>query len=278
MQYTSWLCASVFNRKLIEKSISSGADIVHFDLEDSVPMEKKHEARTELKRYYQTDLSNVKTAVRINALDSTEGYRDVLFFHDNQIKPDIIIIPKCKLKADIMSIRHILGDDVCLFAVIEQAQAIKDLRDLDVRPKGLVGVIFGSADYAKDLHIHPMRADFTHVKNEIVIEAARLGLIPIDSPCFALGDELALSEQTLLAKSMGFWGKIAIHPDQISQINHDMGISDKELDAANSLINGNQPDGKSSINSVEGVMTGPPFVKYAQAVVKKHANTAPKTN
>jgi hypothetical protein len=92
-----------------------------------------------------------------------------------------------------------------LFAVIEQAQAIKDLRDLDVRPKGLVGVIFGSADY-------------------------------------------------------------------------DMGISDKELDAANSLINGNQPDGKSSINSVEGVMTGPPFVKYAQAVVKKHANTAPKTN
>jgi citrate lyase beta subunit len=46
----SWLCSSVFNEQLVDKCIKYNADVIHYDIEDSVPNEQKEKARFSLEK------------------------------------------------------------------------------------------------------------------------------------------------------------------------------------------------------------------------------------
>ena len=60
------------SRKMLDKSISLNVDCVAYDLEDSVTLRKKAEARSNLRRFLeQPRPSGIKEqAVRINAVES----------------------------------------------------------------------------------------------------------------------------------------------------------------------------------------------------------------
>lgn len=270
MPVRSWLCASALNTKLVKKALEVGADIAHFDLEDSVPLEHKEAARTALLEHYQAR-PPVATAVRINSLSTSEGLRDLLFMLEHSIAPSFVILPKAVLLGEVGLAAALFKEggmqSIQIYAIIETVDALWSLRTLANAPNGLCGLIFGAADFAADLGIPPTMTDLRFARQEIAFAAKRFGVTAIDSPCFQLRDAERLDFEARDARELGFVGKIAIHPSQVAGINQLFTHSPQALDDARRLVEASERDPGNAILRVDDDMVGPPFLKYARQIL-----------
>jgi citrate lyase beta subunit len=271
MQTRSLLCASALNAKLFQKAHDSGADVVHLDLEDSVAPALKERARAEALRRVANH-PGCRMAVRLNSLSSGTGLRDLLAFAESPSCPEILILSKAMIARDACLARSLLAarhPDVRLFAVVESPAALHELRALAARPEFLRGVIFGAADYAAELGLSLGSADLTHALRELALCARGLGLELLDSPCFDLENSATLQAELRLAKSLGYQGKIAIHPAQVAPINQAFAPCARELEEARSLLELARSRADVPIRNLEGRMVGPPAVRHATELLRR---------
>lgn len=265
MKLRSWLCASPLKKKLVEKCETYSADVIHFDLEDAVPPGKKAIARAGLKAAFPPQ-HPLPVAVRINRLATLEGLRDVLFLTEFRLLPTIIILPKAQLARDVSLVSAIFPDSP-IFAVIETLDSYFELRQLSVAPAGLAGIIFGAADFAVEMALDPLRAaqQLRPIKAEICLNARRLGLRAIDSPCFFPHQQTLLQSEIVQARKQGFSGKIAIHPAQIGPINQ--GFTTNETCRARARRVMSMLDKVPGITTDAQAMLGPPHLRYARHIL-----------
>jgi len=270
MPMRSWLCAPALGPNLVKKSIEVAADIALFDLEDSVPADRKDAARAALLAHYQTRPA-LPTAVRINSLSTTDGLKDILFLLDHAIVPAAVMLPKAVLPCEANLAASLFKErgvaSIQIFAIIETVSSLWSLRGLPGAPGGLRGLVFGAADFAADLGVPPTVTDLRFVKQEIALAARRFGLEAIDSPCFQLRGGGRLDLEICEARRLGFTGKIAVHPSQIAAINSSFTHSPQALDDARRLVDASEHDPETAIRRIEDEMVGPPFVKYARQVL-----------
>ncbi len=270
LQTRSWLCASAFTTHLAEKATGAGADLALFDLEDSVPADRKAAARDAL-RVRLRACPGLPTAVRINSLSSYEGVKDLLFLLDHELAPHVLLLPKTVLPNDVSLAAALLAErqlaGVQIYAIIETVSSLWSLRTMPSAPPGLAGLIFGAADFRADLGVPPTGTDLRFVQQDIALAARRFGLVAIDSPCFALEDPARLDAELAEAHALGFAGKIAIHPGQVAAINHRFTPSREAVDDARRLVDASDRDPSCTIFRVDDEMVGPPFLKYARHVL-----------
>jgi citrate lyase subunit beta/citryl-CoA lyase/(S)-citramalyl-CoA lyase len=270
MPVRSWLCAPALNSKLVAKALEVAADVVLFDLEDSVPSTGKEAARQALLTHFKNS-PQIATAVRVNSLCTCAGLKDLLFLIEHAIAPDILLLPKAMLPGDINVATALFKErnmgSIQVFAIIETVDSLWTLRTLHAAPSGLRGLIFGAADFAADMGVQPTCADLRFARQEIALAARRFGVAAIDSPCFQLLDEARLDCETCAARDLGFVGKIAIHPRQVSRINQLFTPSAQALDNARKLVAASEQQPEHSILRVDDGMVGPPFLKYARQVL-----------
>ena len=280
MTFRSWLCASALKSNLLDKARESGADAAVIDLEDAVPANAKHTARLALRAHFEKSTC-MPIAIRINSLATYAGLCDLMFLLDERIEPDMIVLPKAILPAEVSLATALLEErglsSVRILAIIETVSSLCALRTLHCKPQRLDGLMFGAADFAADLGIPLEDADLRFVKQEIVLSAHRLGTVAIDSPCFALRDCAQIERETHAARLLGFVGKVAIHPAQIAVINASFTPSPQTVDRARRLVAAARHDSDKAVFAVEDQMVGPPFVKYAEHVLKDQANLAPRS-
>jgi len=271
----SWLCAPAFHPHLIAKATAVAADIALIDLEDSIPADRKADARATLLDHFREPPA-LPVAVRINSLSTTDGLKDLLFLLDHAIAPSVVLLPKVVLPAEVSLATSLFREramtSIQIFAIIETVSSLWALRTLTAAPPGLSGLIFGAADFAADLGVPPTVTDLRFVKQEIALAARRFGVAAIDSPCFHLRDGAELDLETQDARRLGFVGKIAIHPDQIPMINERFSPSPQALDDARKLVAASEHERASAILRIGDSMVGPPFLKYARQVL---SNAAP---
>lgn len=263
----SWLCAPAFHSGLATNALASAADIIHYDLEDSVPANMKQAAREALTTV--TSVGAAPTAARVNQLRTTDGLRDLLFLVDNWIRIDIIILPKAHLHADIQLVTSIFARDAvpAVFIVVETARTLCELRNMTAIDPSVQGLIFGAADFAADLGLDPRTAELSSIKQEVVLHGRRLGLYAIDSPCLSFADLGSLQRELLEAQRAGFDGKIAIHPSQVPLINNAFTPRPYTVFEAREIINGAAADSRST-RAVDGQMYGPPHLKFASHILR----------
>ncbi|WP_035189420.1 aldolase/citrate lyase family protein, partial [Acidiphilium sp. JA12-A1] len=82
---------------------------------------------------------------------------------------------------------------------------------------GVARLAFGSIDFCADLGAAHTREALLHARAELVL-AARLAALPppIDGVTTAIDDEAAIEDDARHAASLGFGGKLCIHPRQIA--------------------------------------------------------------
>ncbi|QPQ54242.1 CoA ester lyase [Allosphingosinicella flava] len=265
----SWLCASALKAGLSEKASDRGADAVLYDLEDSVPIHQKEEARRELVRLLG-EPQPVKVAVRINGVRTEEGLKDVLALLERAGSIDSILLPKARLPGDVEFLHALLAEvqqAIPIFAIVESVASLWDLRHLNQKPEGLAGLVFGSADFATDLGIALDGANLTYAKSEIAFTARRLGITAIDSPCFRIDDPDLLKHELNDAKSLGYSGKIAIHPGQIPLINAIFTPTEAEMERAAMVLDALRRGDHGGIARIGSAMVGPPFAKHASRIL-----------
>ncbi|KAF7772081.1 citrate lyase subunit beta / citryl-CoA lyase [Pseudoalteromonas citrea] len=268
----SLLCAPPNKYDVVSKSIEVNASVAHFDLEDSVPERQKEKARDLISASLLRN-NQIKTAVRINAIDTKYGLEDILFFINREVSPDFFILPKVEAPESVNIVGDILRQafpNVKLFCVIESIKALKSLDRIVNASSYIDGLIFGSADFSESMGKVPSALDLTFARTEISLAANQINAYAIDSPCFSLENINELDQECRIARRLGYHGKIAIHPKQVSLINEVFSPTQEELDFSNEVIEASERlnhKSCSSISTVKSNMIGPPFIKMARKII-----------
>jgi citrate lyase subunit beta / citryl-CoA lyase len=213
------------NLRFLEKAKTFSADIVCFDLEDSVPDSEKKNARNLIKDALKNRSQySAEVYVRTNSPSSGKIPDDLQEIVQKGI--DGIVIPKVNDAKEIKKIEKTLASfekkrkiqRIDLMPSIESAQGVTNTHEISLASKRISALIFGVFDLLNDLGIEyskqPEGAKYARAK--IPLEARSAGVHALDGIWQDLKDEKGLIADCKIGKSLGYVGKTIIHPDQIS--------------------------------------------------------------
>lgn len=277
--------------KMHDKARASRADVIMLDMEDSVPVDNKIQAReTIIRSLTRTDWNGKTMTVRINGLDTPFGYRDLLEVAEAAgEKLNAVVIPKVHTAGEIHFVSRMLDgiamnshcDRVIgIEATIESAEGLEHVREIaDASPR-MISLVFGIADFSASIgarlvsisghgeneaEIYPGHR-WHYAMSRIVTAAKARGLLAIDSPYGNFRDHEGLSRSAVMTCSLGFDGKWAIHPDQIEQINAVFSPSPADIERAGKVLDAYrqaQKEGRGAV-AVDGRMIDHATVRMAR--------------
>ncbi|HEU0021383.1 MAG TPA: CoA ester lyase [Dehalococcoidia bacterium] len=262
---------------MLERARGFAADIIMYDLEDSVPPAEKVNAR-DLSRQWVPELRKAgrKVMVRCNGLD-TGLTRDELAA---VIGPDLygVSVGKTESSWDLQEIDRIIGPyeaaaglepgSIKLIPWIESARAVMNAQQMASASRRIIAIAFGAEDYTVDMGLQ--RTDSgqeVYVPRSTTAIAARAaGVASLDSPYVAFRNPEGLKEDCAAARQMGYQGKFAIHPAQIDTINQTFSPHPDDVAYARRVMeawNRAEAAGRGSLD-LDGKMVDVPVVKRAQ--------------
>ena len=208
----SWLYVPGNRPDRFAKAAASGADAIILDLEDAVPRAEKDSARTAVARWLGGSDGSCLVTVRIN-----RGSRADL---DAIVRPGLggVQLPKVESADEVRAIDERLcalekaaglaAGSVWLFPLIESAAAV--LRALEIGGAGRrVGLLaLGAVDLLADIG----------GRGE---EAARAAGLPgpTDGVWTAIADLDGLRRAAQRARTLGYTGKLLVHPTHVPVVN-----------------------------------------------------------
>ena len=265
---------------MIEKAQHLNADAIVLDLEDSVPVEEKVRARTIARESLPKLTGNgQKIYVRINPWDSGLAEDDLngIIFPGidgiSQPKPDTAqdIVKVAEILTRLEKERGIPEGYVRIIPWIETAKGLINAYEIAGASPRVIGVIFGANDLV--LETGMIRSEDEHElaypRTKIVIAARAAGVLAIDTPYNNFKDELGLTNETIMARRLGFDGKFVIHPDQIDTVNRIFRPTAEELSQAVKILDAFQTarlKGFASA-SLDGRMIDIPIAQRALKVI-----------
>ena len=245
------------------KAAASGADGIVLDLEDAVGPHAKGEARENVRRWLADDGTGM---VRINDVTSPWHEADVSLLSG---RPCAVMLPKASSAAQVADLLDRLPPGSCVVPIVETAIGVLDARAVCSVP-GVVRAAFGSGDLASELGIdHADRSALAHARCAVVLASAACGVAPpLDGVTTAVADEHALVADTEHAVTLGFTGKLCIHPNQVSVVHRALMPSDDDLCWARHVVAA-AVDG--SVAMVDGQMIDKPLVEHARRLLSRAA-------
>lgn len=276
-------------RKL-QKALTSGADALILDLEDSVAAAAKPAARRAAAEFLQHAASlesAPRMIVRINALDTGLADEDL----DAVVRhmPYAIMLPKANGGADIqhvsvkIAVREAEADIAdggirILPIVTETAQAIFQLGTYRGSSQRLCALTWGAEDIATDIGAQTNRLDdgnytppFQLARNLTIFAAASAGVDAIDTIFANFRDAATFEKECIAARRDGFTGKMAIHPDQVATINRVFSPSPDEIAKARQIVEAFAQNGGAGVLSIAGEMIDRPHLLKAQRLLARNA-------
>jgi len=248
----SELACPAHSLKMMAKAAAGDADEVIFDLEDGCAPSQKVAARKTLIEAFRTlDFRGKLRAFRCNGLDTRYFYRDVIEVVEAAgEKIDVLVLPKVQDAADVLFADRLLTQieqnagwtvgRIRLEALIESPRAVLHAEEIACSTPRLAALIFGVVDYAGSIGARdPVREQFAlyhYPKAKTVAAARAAGIDVIDSVTLQFRDLELCEQDARSAARMGFDGKWAIHPGQVSVINRVFTPSQEELDRAREIL------------------------------------------
>ncbi len=244
-----------------EKASKSKADVVMLDLEDSVPPDKKANARqVVIESLTSLNWRGKTLAVRINSPDTPFGFRDAVEVAGAAGDHfDVMVLPKVNSAGDIHFLDRLLfgvemeaGRDrpMGIEAAIETAQGLDQVSTIAGASQRLCSLSFGVADYTASIGAG-LASISGHGENEeaiypghrwhfplsrMIMAAKANGLFALDAPYGNFKDTKGLKQSATMAKALGCSGKWAIHPDQIEIINQVFSPALEEIARAEKIL------------------------------------------
>lgn len=213
------------NPRFLEKAKKFQADIVCFDLEDSVPDEEKKNARKLIQTALKSRSSYLTSVfVRINSPKSGKIPDDLKEVIQKGI--DGIVIPKINNINEIKKIEKNLLlleksrklKPTQIIPSIESAEGVVNTYAIASSSNRISAVVFGVFDLLNDLGIEYTKdaEGGKYSRAKIPVDAKAAGISAIDGIWQDLNDIKGLEKDCEIGKHLGYAGKSIIHPDQIS--------------------------------------------------------------
>ncbi len=277
--------------KMVEKALASDADAVFLDLEDAVAPDDKPSARKEvIGALRDLDWRGRPTLYRANALDTPYFYRDLIeIAEEADDSLDAVMVPKVNRPEDLHVVATLLAQlelaaglepgRIRVEAQIESAEGLTNVDAIARATDRLEALHFGPGDFAASLRLPQTSIGvmdewdeaypghrFHYAMQRIVLAARAAGVRVLDGPVADYGDEEGLRRSCLVARSLGFDGKWAIHPAQIGTVNEVFSPTEGEVEWAEKVLAAYEAAnaaGSGSV-SVEGQMVDAASIRMAQ--------------
>jgi citrate lyase subunit beta/citryl-CoA lyase len=260
------------NLNFIDKAAKSNADVLIFDLEDSVDLKRKHIARRNLSKINKL-VSKKEVFVRVNS-NLAEFRKDI----DSTIKKKIsgFLLTKCEeskfINKQISIIKKIFRSNFKLILLIETPIGVMNLPKILCKENlpYIHGLMFGHEDFSTNL-INYLNEDnniYNFYRNYILLNAKAKNIFTFDSPFLEIKSKNMIKKYFKNSFEKGFNGSLIIHPNQINIANACYTPSKKDYNFASKVIKFSTKS--KSIFMFKGKFIGPPILKRMQKIVMQY--------
>lgn len=266
--------------EVLAKLPRSGPDGVVLDLEDAVPAEAKGQARGIVARA-AAELRDGHPAlavhVRVNAVP-TEWFADDVA---QALIPGIagVVVPKLESADQVTAVAAALDghglDHLTIVAGLETAEGVARAEEVLSDARVHVGY-FGAEDYVADLGgvRTPEGTEVLYARSRVALAARLTGTLAVDQVVTDLTDEGRFRADAAVGRSLGYRGKLCIHPAQVAWSHEAFSPSADELDRARRLIEAYDAavaTGSAAI-AFEGQMVDEPLARQARTLLDSAAD------
>ena len=232
--------------RFIQSAHTRGADAVQLDLEDSVPLANKEQARNFLAKNSQyLSSKGCDVIVRIN-----RDLRNCVLDIEAAILPEVtaISLPKAMGPEHIRLIDEVMTEveiskglsigQVRLIAMIETLESLANVNDLAAACPRLAGLALGTEDLSLDGGFEPTEENLFLPAQQLVYAAKmhRIKAYGFPASIADYSDITVFQKRIERSKAMGFDGAWCIHPTQVPVVNQVYQTTPEELEEAKSIV------------------------------------------
>jgi len=278
-----------------QKAAQGPADSIFLDLEDAVAPNRREEGRANaVEALNAVDWGAKMVSVRVNGLDTPWAIADIMAVARCP-RLDMILLPKVQTSEDVRFVDRLLGcmeletpreRGVGIEILIETTRGLAEVEAIAASSPRLEGIIFGVGDYSIELEnfdtvfgapnpeyaVGGAENDQWHFALARIANACRAhGLRPIDGPFANYGDPDAYRASAIRARALGFEGKWAIHPSQVTIANEIFSPTPAQIAWARRIADrmaAAASDGQGAIG-IEGVLIDRAHVKLAEKILAR---------
>ncbi len=251
------------------KALASGADAVILDLEDSVPLAGKTEARAAIRQAWpQLQQGACAVVIRINSPETPWGQQDLA---DLQGLPGLagVMVPKCEGAATLQRVAQAFAG-VPSLPIIESAMGYLALREIAQAPQ--VGrLVVGHIDFLADtgMNCAPDQRELDSLRFEVAM-CTRLGnLAPaVDGVTVSVDDEALIRSDTERSLRFGFGAKLCIHPKQVPVVHATLAPTPAQIEWAQRVLAA-MAQSQGSAVQLDGKMVDLPVVLQAERLLAR---------
>jgi citrate lyase subunit beta / citryl-CoA lyase len=249
-------CLSVpgSSEKMLAKAPAIPADMTFLDLEDAVsPLEKEAARPKVVEAIRSFDWGDRVLCVRVNAWDTEWTAYDVIeVVSESGERLDEIMLPKVQSAAEVVAMDLLLTQveknaglplgHIGIEAQIETARGLINVEEICAASPRLETIILGPVDMsasmempslAGGLQIPEYPGDYFHYVFVKILMAGRAnGLQVIDGPYVKVRDSEGFRDFCERTQILGYDGKWALHPDQVTILNEVFSPSQEQFDKA----------------------------------------------
>jgi len=253
-------CLSVpgSSERFLAKAPTVPADMVFLDLEDSVaPLEKESARAKVVDAIKNQDWGDRVLCVRINAWDTKWTYGDVIEVVGRAgERLEEVMLPKVQSAAEVVALDLLLTQveansglapgHIGIEAQIETARGLIEVENICAASPRLETIIFGPADFAASMEMPVLTGGvqiaeypgdhFHYVFNKILMAGRANGLQVIDGPYLKVRDPDGFRDYCQRTRILGYDGKWALHPDQVTILNELFSPTQEQFDHAHDLL------------------------------------------
>lgn len=270
---STFLFVPAYDARKTTKALASSADAVILDLEDAVPEDMKAAAREAAASILRQRASRPPQVwIRVNAARSAHHAADIAAI--DWTAADGMVLPKAEDRASVedSAKRGVRGLILTLESVAGFAEAAAMVGAAPVKPR----LAIGTWDLAHDLSLpidDPDESELIwNLRSKMVISSRRLGLQPpVDGVYGRIDDAPGFQAKSQRAFSLGFGGKLLIHPAQIPLAAQIFSITDAQVAEARELIAAYEDAQRSGVGAIRhaGQMVDAVHVHRARALLAR---------
>lgn len=252
----------------MRKAPGTGADVVVFDLEDAVAPSNKRSGREAVAGVLTDPDFDPECEVCVRVTDP----RDDLALLADASRLDSVMLPKTESAEDVTDCSELLADyavDCPVLALCETAAGVLHAEEIAAAP-ATTAIAFGAEDLSADIGANRTDegTEVLHAREHVVLAASAAGVDAIDTVFTDIGDTDRLAEDTSFARDLGYDGKMAIHPKQVSVINDAFTPTDEQIEWARRVLAArDEHDG--GVFRVDNEMIDAPLISRAENVLER---------
>lgn len=257
------------------KASASGADGIIIDWEDAVPLSDKDRVRADtiawLQQHGRVGQPPFVTALRVNDLRSAHGRADLDALNAAALRLDVAVVPKVESAGEVHeAVRKLFGAPR-LICLIETVLGVRLAAEIAGASPQVAALAFGGFDLSAETGGEPTWDALLWPRTQVVHAAAGAGVLAIDQPFIALEDDAGLAAECARVRTLGFAGKLAIHPKQCATIKTAFQPTAAQVERARRIVT-EFDAAKGHVAAIDGQMIDVPMYRSAQRVLARAEN------